>query len=90
MYEKSINVSITTNSKAIDVSGSANTKAISVNVDKGLPTFPEYKGETTFTPSQHEQTVQTKNTLVQSNITIKPIPNNYGLITYNGSFITVS
>ena len=90
MYEKNINVTIAANSKAVDVNCSTSEKAISVNVDKGLPTFPEYTGETTFTPSPHEQIIPTRNTLVRENITIKPIPRNYGLITYNGAFITVS
>jgi hypothetical protein len=53
-------------------------------------TYPDYTGEYVFTPGPEEQVVRTKNTVLLDNITIRPIPRNYGLITYNGSFITVS
>lgn len=79
MYEKNMKVTVT-----------AQSKTIGVAVEKGSPTFPEYSGETTFIPSQEMQTVQTQNTILRENIVINPIPNNYGLITYNGVFITVS
>ena len=49
-----------------------------------------YTGETTITPSQETQTLHTLGLLVPSDITINPIPSNYGLITWNGSTLTVS
>ena len=49
-----------------------------------------YDGAYEFTPTQETQTVPTAEKLLLENITINPIPNNYGLITYNGAFITVS
>lgn len=49
-----------------------------------------YQGGYEFTPTRETQTVQTKDRLLLENIRINPIPQNYGLITYNGSFITVS
>ena len=49
-----------------------------------------YEGSYEFTPTTEEQTVHTKDRLLLENIRINPIPRNYGLITYNGSFITVS
>lgn len=49
-----------------------------------------YDGEYEFTPTQETQTVFTKDKTLLQNITINPIPSNYGLITYNGAFITVS
>ena len=56
-----------------------------------IPVYPDpYAGPTTFTPSQETQTVYTAGLTVPSNITIEPIPSNYGLITYNGTIITVS
>ena len=59
-------------------------------VEKKLMPHPEYEGPTEFTPSSQEQIIQTENLLVLTNITVKPIPSNYGLITWNGSFLTVS
>jgi hypothetical protein len=49
-----------------------------------------YDGPYEFTPTQETQTVITAEKLLLENIVINPIPQNYGLITYNGSFITVS
>ena len=51
---------------------------------------PAYEGEYTVTPSQEAQTLETKDLRMTGNVTINPIPNNYGLITWNGSVLTVS
>lgn len=52
--------------------------------------YPRYQGETEFTPSSEQQTIDISHTVVLENITINPIPSNYGLITWNGSTLTVS
>lgn len=49
-----------------------------------------YTGAYEVTPSQETQTLETYNKRMTDNVTINPIPNNYGLITWNGSIITVS
>ena len=49
-----------------------------------------YKGDCEFTPSSETQIVQTKDKVLLENIVINPIPQNYGLITYNGSVITIT
>ena len=49
-----------------------------------------YEGEYTFTPTIEAQTVNIEGLTARRDITIEPIPQNYGLITYNGSTITVS
>ena len=51
---------------------------------------PSYEGEYTVTPSAETQTLNTDHLYMMDNITINPIPSNYGLVTYNGSTITVS
>ena len=51
---------------------------------------PEYEGSYEVTPSAEEQTLNTDHLYMVHNITINPIPSNYGLVTYNGSIITVS
>lgn len=51
---------------------------------------PAYSGEYSFTPSDNEQVAEVKEKWLTDNITIAPIPSNYGLITYNGTSITVS
>ena len=59
-------------------------------VEFGAGIEKEYHGAYEVTPSTSTQTLQTTNRVLTDNIVINPIPNNYGLITYNGSFITVS
>lgn len=49
-----------------------------------------YDGPYEWTPSTEAQTVQINGKQAQADIIIQPIPNNYGLVTYNGSVITVS
>ena len=51
---------------------------------------PAYEGAVSVTPSADLQVLQTKDFRMTENITVNPIPQNYGLITYNGSTITVS
>lgn len=49
-----------------------------------------YTGAYEVTPSQETQTLETYNKRMTGNVTVNPIPSNYGLITWNGAFITVS
>lgn len=49
-----------------------------------------YEGSYEVTPSNEMQTLNTDGLLMTQNVTINPIPNNYGLITWNGSTLTVS
>ena len=49
-----------------------------------------YDGPYEVTPSNEMQTLNTNDLLMTQNVTINPIPNNYGLITWNGSTLTVS
>ena len=52
--------------------------------------LPVYSGQTEVIPSEDTQVLQTANRTVLQNIVINPIPSNYGLITWNGSTLTVS
>lgn len=52
--------------------------------------LPVYTGETVITPSTTEQVLATAEKVMTRNIVINPIPSNYGLITWNGSTLTVS
>ena len=50
----------------------------------------EYSGPYEFTPGDTPQVVEIANKKAADNITINPIPQNYGLITWNGATLTVS
>lgn len=65
--------------------------AVSLKGRDGIPIYPDpYTGATEFIPSAEEQTIPTAGLMMHENITINPIPSNYGLITWDGSTITVS
>ena len=55
-----------------------------------IDTTTVYDGPTEFTPSGSAQTIEIANKKALTDITINPIPSNYGLITWNGSELTVS
>ena len=50
----------------------------------------DYSGPYEVTPSTETQTLSTRYKTLENNITINPIPNNYGLITWDGTTLTVS
>ena len=49
-----------------------------------------YDGAYEWTPSESVQTIEIADKKALENIRINPIPQNYGLITWNGSTLTVS
>ena len=52
--------------------------------------IPIYEGPYEFTPADSSQTIAIGSKRAASDITINPIPSNYGKITWNGSILTVS
>lgn len=62
---------------------------LDVNYGPGV-FISDYDGPYSVTPSAEEQTLSTRNKTLESDITINPIPSNYGLITWDGTTITVS
>lgn len=61
-----------------------------VGIFTEVHTDVQYTGEYTVTPSSDQQVLQTRDMVCYDNITVEPIPSNYGLITWNGSSLTVS
>lgn len=49
-----------------------------------------YQGEYEITPSAEAQIIPAGGMNLARDITVNPIPQNYGLITWNGSYLTVS
>ena len=49
-----------------------------------------YTGDYEITPSEDAQVLDITNKMFLENITIKPIPQNYGRISYNGYSLTVT
>jgi len=55
-----------------------------------VPFVDYYDGDYSITPTEQEQTVPIQGKTGRHDITVAPIPNNYGLITQIGSIIMVS
>lgn len=56
----------------------------------GATDLPEYGGPYEVTPAAEAQSLETADTVLTDHIIIHPIPSNYGLISWNGSTLTVS
>lgn len=78
--KKKLSGNITNNAKAI--SGSI--------ICDGVRNLETYQGSYNITPTGQTQILLTNDMRLGGNITINPIPSNYGLITWDGSAITVS
>lgn len=55
-----------------------------------IVSLPEYAGPYEVTPSDSAQVLATSGLAMMADVTVAPIPSNYGLITYSGSVLTVS
>lgn len=66
------------------------TIPLEVGVVTEMSGYPEYEGSYEITPSTSVQTLSTANRHTVADFIINPIPQNYGLITWNGSTLTVS
>lgn len=68
----------------------ADTLDASLNSTVYVPQVDVYEGPYEATPTQFTQTLSTEGFTMAQDVIIHPIPSNYGLITYNGSILTVS
>lgn len=67
-----------------------NAGGVSLAVGAEVYASSAYHGDYSVTPTNHAQTLSTAGHTLRGDIVVEPIPSNYGLITYNGSIITVS
>lgn len=67
-----------------------NAEAYDFPVDAKESGYSIYTGTYEVTPSAEAQALPSKDSVLLQNIIINPIPQNYGLITWNGSTLTVS
>ena len=59
-------------------------------IQNGARSSPTYHGTYELTPSNETQILEVKGMRMDENITVNPVPSNYGLISWNGSELTVS
>ena len=90
----SLTVSATLTNTIISATAEAVKRSVNATADLATVTKTEdhdyYEGATTFTPSDTVQVIQTKDLVLGDDITIEPIPSNYGRIEWNGAYLTVS
>ena len=77
-------------SGAIEIGGTGERHATISVTGSGTVPVPHYTGPYEFTPTAEEQRVRIARKQAEEDIIINPIPRNYGLVTYNGSIITIS
>lgn len=88
MSEYAIDVGVSTIEMSVQPYG-----AVSIDAGQYVAMRPKaviYDGSYEVTPSQDAQTLPTRGKLMDVDLVVKPIPSNYGLITYSGGILTVS
>lgn len=65
-------------------------KVITMELTVGGGRASYYEGEYRVTPSGTAQVLATAGKMLAEDVTVDPIPSNYGLVTWDGSTITVS
>ena len=85
-----LNATFSTNQTLNASFSTSNNLSASIDATVFVPIQQDYTGAYDITPSAQAQTLSTEDLHMLHNVTIAPIPSNYGLITYNGSIITVS
>ena len=90
MIAISMQVSVSQVNLPVSVGASAVGLPVGIGASYQIVEGETYEGPYEFTPTQETQTVQTADKVLLENIVINPIPQNYGLITWNGAVITVS
>ena len=64
---------------------------VRLGTSQGVPIYPaDYTGAYTVTPTQETQILPTEGLMMSHDVTVNPIPSNYGLITWTGSVLIVS
>lgn len=84
-------LAVSMNGTAVNL-GVLEPKSIELNMTVGVyaQIGEHYHGSYEVTPSSEAQVLDTDTLILDGNITINPIPSNYGLVTWDGSTITVS
>lgn len=87
-------VEMTTAISAQAFSFTVSQETLSFELDVGTTIQPisgeHYEGPTEVIPAAEAQTLSTEGLFVDHDITIAPIPSNYGRISWDGSALTVS
>ena len=78
------------NVRSPSISGGTSMERVEVLGDVYIPHAKVYDGEYEVTPTTSTQVLDTGGMIMKENIVVKPIPHNYGLVTWNGSVLTIT
>lgn len=83
---------VTIQPQKVKISINQKNMGIGINnqIAREVVNLDPYEGEYIVTPTNEEQILLTKNLRMLENVVINKIPENYGLITWNGSFLMIS
>lgn len=86
----SVRLSVSEDAYALKACERVQRIGVTESTELRLVDYPTYEGDAEFTPSETAQVIPTAGHLVLSDMTINPIPSNYGRVTWDGSTLTVS
>ena len=90
---ESIPLGIIENGGKLPLTVADNSTTVGIDVEHVRVIYadlPAYEGDYTVTPNGAEQVLHTRGLRMTGDITVERIPKNYGLVTWNGSFLTIS
>lgn len=85
-----VNVDVVETQHHIGVECAGGSRAINANVAAQLLVYPPYEGPLTIIPTDEDQILDTSLKTMRGNLVVKAIPQNYGLISWNGSYLTIT
>lgn len=86
-----IPMNVAADSATISMAVASTSAAIPCQMEAVVQILPQpYTGDYQITPTAERQILHTEGKSMTGDLVIDPIPSNYGLITWNGSFLTVS
>ena len=87
-----MNVPVTVAVSAVSIPASVSESSVSVPASPSLVVEiggVPYSGSYDFTPTDEVQTIACEDRLMMQDITIQPIPSNYGKVSWDGAAITI-
>lgn len=90
---QTIPIRVSENGGSVPMSVAVNSAVLPVGVEQVRVVYeerPEYRGDYDVIPSGVEQILHTDGKRMVGDVTVAAIPQNYGLITWNGAFLTIS
>lgn len=88
MLNETIELNATLSNAVNEIQAELSNKTFEIACE--ITRIGDYNGSFSFTPSDEIQVIQTNGKLLLQNITINPIPSNYGKITWNGSTMSIT